>query len=238
MYTRNCPKCGKEIVYKSKWNRDKAERHSKLCHTCANIRLSIEVPDNLSRPCKTCEDILTYPNRNKYIASLKGNGNCYSCSMSLRHGGMKFKDINYCSHCEIVLNELTWQACRQTRKNKSTPEYTCKFCIRKRNKKNRQRIKEETFIKLGNGVIKCELCDETRLGALSVDHINGGGNAHRKEIKGRGTGHSIYMWLKRNNYPDGFRILCGACQWIERDRLEDLRQMKEELIIRGQIHRH
>jgi hypothetical protein len=41
---------------------------------------------------------------------------------------------------------------------------------------------------------------------LTMDHINGGGNQHRKKIK-----ESIYRWLYHNNFPSGFRVLCANC---------------------------
>jgi hypothetical protein len=42
---------------------------------------------------------------------------------------------------------------------------------------------------------------------LGIDHINGGGTKHRKEIKNFG----IYKWLIDNNYPLGYRVLCHNC---------------------------
>lgn len=53
----------------------------------------------------------------------------------------------------------------------------------------------------------CECCGETEIGFLCIDHINGGGNQHRREI---GT-QNIYPWLRRNHYPPGFRVLCHSC---------------------------
>jgi hypothetical protein len=42
---------------------------------------------------------------------------------------------------------------------------------------------------------------------LEIDHAEGGGNQHRRKI-----GWSrLYHWLKRNNYPEGFRVLCPTC---------------------------
>lgn len=55
----------------------------------------------------------------------------------------------------------------------------------------------------------CELCSERHVEFLVVDHIEGGGNQHRKEV-GRS---SFYRWLKKNEYPSGFRILCYNCNW-------------------------
>ncbi len=59
--------------------------------------------------------------------------------------------------------------------------------------------------------IKCSRCGFNDIRALSVDHINGQGGKHRKEV-----GVHTYRWLKANNYPDGFQILCMNCQFIKR----------------------
>ncbi|MBA7590761.1 hypothetical protein ES708_32898 [subsurface metagenome] len=53
---------------------------------------------------------------------------------------------------------------------------------------------------------KCACCGETIFEFLAIDHINGGGNRHRKSIKG-----NFYLWLKRMNYPEGFQVLCNNC---------------------------
>jgi hypothetical protein len=54
----------------------------------------------------------------------------------------------------------------------------------------------------------CPGCGESRFEFLTIDHINGNGNKHRK-ITGRGS--HFYLWLARNNFPDGFRVLCYNC---------------------------
>jgi hypothetical protein len=44
---------------------------------------------------------------------------------------------------------------------------------------------------------------------LTVDHINNDGAEHRRKI---GAGIcSLYWWLKKNHFPDGFQILCYNC---------------------------
>lgn len=55
---------------------------------------------------------------------------------------------------------------------------------------------------------KCVCCGADRLEFLSVDHINNDGSNHRKEI---GGAKAIYRWLKKNNYPEGFQVLCMNC---------------------------
>ena len=59
---------------------------------------------------------------------------------------------------------------------------------------------------------KCVKCGFNDIRALSVDHINGGGSKHRKEL----NGVSIYKWLVDNDFPPGFQILCMNCQFIKR----------------------
>lgn len=60
-----------------------------------------------------------------------------------------------------------------------------------------------------NGDIKCACCEDGHIEFLVIDHINGGGRKHRAEI-GDG-GQSIFSWLKKNNYPQGYRVLCHNC---------------------------
>lgn len=56
---------------------------------------------------------------------------------------------------------------------------------------------------------KCAFCGETEIQFLSIDHIWGNGTQHRKEI-GVG-GDTFYRWLKKNNYPPEFQVLCHNC---------------------------
>jgi hypothetical protein len=44
---------------------------------------------------------------------------------------------------------------------------------------------------------------------LCFDHVNGGGEQHRKEI-GSGGGY-IYAWLIKNDFPASIRLLCHNC---------------------------
>lgn len=54
---------------------------------------------------------------------------------------------------------------------------------------------------------KCACCGETTDEFLELDHINGGGNKHRKlETK------DLYSLLKKQGYPkDKYRLLCANC---------------------------
>jgi hypothetical protein len=52
----------------------------------------------------------------------------------------------------------------------------------------------------------CPGCKETFLEFLEVDHINGNGNSFPENIRKR-----LYAWLKKNDFPEGFRVLCMNC---------------------------
>lgn len=55
---------------------------------------------------------------------------------------------------------------------------------------------------------KCACCGEARYEFLAIDHMGGGGTEHRKNI---GRGANFTQWLIRNDYPEGFRVLCHNC---------------------------
>jgi len=57
---------------------------------------------------------------------------------------------------------------------------------------------------------KCACCGEEQPEFLSIDHIGGGGNAHRKSIGDRAR-VNFYLWLQKEGYPKGFRALCMNC---------------------------
>lgn len=58
--------------------------------------------------------------------------------------------------------------------------------------------------------------DVTDTDVLTIDHINGGGCVEQYENGRRIGGSAFYAKLKRENYPDGFQVLCGNCQMKKR----------------------
>ena len=72
-------------------------------------------------------------------------------------------------------------------------------------KTRRQRIRAEVLAHYGG---QCACCGEPEPAFLQIDHINGGGTKHRKEL---GLGGRIYEWLRKHGFPAGFRVLCANC---------------------------
>ena len=145
---------------------------------------------------------------------------------------IKSKQVPTCRKCGIKLTDENWYA-----SFKKIPNYICKKCKNKYNKewqqKNRDRcnqltkkwkqnnrdrcnqlnresnyrLKDEVFDAYGG---KCACCGETRKEYLSIDHIDGNGNKQKREIGVAGS-DDLYRWLRQNNYPEGFQVLCFNC---------------------------
>jgi hypothetical protein len=102
-----------------------------------------------------------------------------------------------------------------------------------------QDIKREVFSYYCDGIPHCqhEGCMVTELEFLTIDHINGGGNKHRKKI-GK-WGYQFYRWLRDNGYPDGYQILCWNHNIGREYPMEKLsKQQKYHLKIKMEILSH
>lgn len=76
----------------------------------------------------------------------------------------------------------------------------------------RQKLKLEVLTYYSDNPPKCSCCDETIIEFLTIDHINNDGAEHRRKIGSeRVSGPTFYRWLKRNNYPEGYQVLCYNC---------------------------
>lgn len=69
-------------------------------------------------------------------------------------------------------------------------------------------LREEALLRYSGPFPKCACpgCAETRREFLTIDHKNGDGADHRRQIK-----MPIYTWLKKQGYPPGFQVLCFNC---------------------------
>jgi len=87
----------------------------------------------------------------------------------------------------------------------------CNPCL-KREKELKNKAKDSVFNVYGGYVCAC--CGETEKDFLTLDHINGGGCKHRREM-----GNGKYLagavatvrWAIKNNFPSIFQILCYNC---------------------------
>ena len=99
-----------------------------------------------------------------------------------------------------------WTA--RARKDGLTP--WCKECGKKRNHVIGLRVKWAALTHYSEGTPSCACCGETALEFLTIDHVGGGGNVHRRSTTQTG-GRAFYVWLQKSKWPKGYRALCMNC---------------------------
>jgi hypothetical protein len=96
---------------------------------------------------------------------------------------------------------------------------TTNYAWVKANREQRNAIQRSYTRKLKRAVLDhyggvCACCGEDEIAFLAIDHINGGGN----QLRSNGSqnprgGADLYGWLRRNNYPGGYQVLCHNCNF-------------------------
>ena len=101
---------------------------------------------------------------------------------------------------------------RRNEKRRKDPEW-----VAKEQKRGREYWKAERHrAMMAYGGYRCACCGETEPMFLSLDHVHNDGADHRREMgyeegNGKGASSAILSWLKKNNYPPGFQVLCMNC---------------------------
>ncbi len=75
-----------------------------------------------------------------------------------------------------------------------------------------ENVKQLVLGHYSSETFRCVCCGESERDFLVIDHIDGHGNEHRKQIFGRlQGGYAFYHWLVKEGYPRGFQVLCSNC---------------------------
>lgn len=93
---------------------------------------------------------------------------------------------------------------------------------RKSKQESNERLKTEVLLYYGNGKLCCVRCGFSDVRVLCLDHINGGGLRHRRELQTK-SGLGFYRKLRQLGYPKGMQVLCSNCNVIK-GKVEDLRK--------------
>jgi hypothetical protein len=171
--------------------------------------------------CEKCEEYFYTRKKNiaangKCIAHMNedvipGKSRCQKCSdyMSSRRIGLLSKGKCSNHHSEDIVPGTT----------------TCKICIDRL-----INLKYEVMSHYCGGTPHCQCpgCEVTFLGFLSIDHIESNGSTHVNKSGIKIQGNYLHGWLKKNNFPNGFQILCFNCNSSKRD--------KEKCLLYGQKH--
>ena len=165
--------------------------------------------DGLSARCKACHNIHAneiYSKPSKHLYPSNEGRVCLGCGVWKSWDNYKWRSKKKpsrgrearCNECR-KMEKNAWYA-----ENKNIPGFR-EHCNKLHND-YRQRLRNETFAAYGN---QCACCGESHVEFLGIDHINGGGTQHRKQIKCYGV--NFYDWLRQRGYPKEYQILCHNC---------------------------
>jgi predicted restriction endonuclease len=175
-----------------------------LCPVCPKREPPKPIVPGMSacRPCLDKQKAQTTKNRPKYVKTQRVSANKWRADCLAR---------GICPECNL----------RKVRKGKTS----CEVCGRRMSRHACATHAAHRDAVLAHYGHKCATpgCVEVTKEFLHVDHIDGGGNAHLKEI---GFG-KIFRWLIKNNFPPGFQILCVDCNVEKRDRLAREKHLRD-----------
>lgn len=174
---------------------------------------------SMNKRCTSCKSVLPIESFYKNKSSIDGCGHeCKSCvirrneNYRIKHPQLvatrakarrdRYNSQGLCADCGMDVVKFGKKRC----------EKCCKK-LSNRNVARRAKLKLEVLNAYGG--TRCACCGETIMAFLSIDHINNDGHQHRENLKQEGqksiSGNTMYKWLKNNNYPPGFQVLCHNC---------------------------
>lgn len=172
-----------------------------LCPLCGTV------PEDGMKKCRSCRE-----KKNAAYRRLKEKKICCDCIRNkCKQGAAR------CDECKAKLKEKRLAKISQGICScGGSLDSTYKLCEKCRSnlKEKRQQEKLITFEKYGGP--QCACCGDNFLPFLTMDHINGDGATHRKQ---KITGVFLYRWLRKNNYPSGFQVLCYSCNGAKKQGL-------------------
>jgi len=111
--------------------------------------------------------------------------NCRSC------------DIELTAENSYLSNHINWI-------------HLCKDCSKKFARERHRQLRQLVIATYG-GKCTCPCgCNQSQWEYLGIDHKDGGGNQHRRQI---GAPRKFLQWIVKNSYPKTLRLLCHNCHY-------------------------
>lgn len=103
------------------------------------------------------------------------------------------------------------KGCRQEFRREWGRDPANAAALSERARQRRRAVRERVFAHYGR---ECASCREAQYEFLALDHIDGGGSAHRALLGQNGRGQSFYIWIIKQGFPVGYRTLCHNCNAV------------------------
>jgi hypothetical protein len=201
-----CERC-LEQDRRSKAAKAARARKAGLCAHCGKVP-----PEPGHAWCKSCQEDAVRWAHARY-QRYKEAGLCARCGQLPPMEGSA-----WCEHCwrkrQAWESSLTGEALIAFKESSKRWRQRHLELARQRNRERSAALRIATLEAYGG---RCECCGESNPTFLTIDHVGGGGNKHRRMISRHGTaGNVFYVRLKKLGFPrvvDGFplRILCWNC---------------------------
>lgn len=173
---------------------------------------------------------------------------CPNCQQERTVSKSNLRKKNHTGYCRTCYhkflrprgeNNPCWKGGRAQSQARWNSKESSKELKRKYYKDNRQHIlirnikhnanfKLEVLTHYSTNPPCCAKCGITDIDVLTIDHISGGGSAHKK-ILGGSLGRKLYLWLKYNGFPAGYQVLCFNCNFKKSlmEKREQVRRTRE-----------
>lgn len=186
-----------DLKYKNKLYNERKE--SNLCVVCGKVEPLDDATKCFDCSMKHRKNLKKH--QTKVYADRKELGLC-KCGAITRPGK---RTCQICTDRNLAIYESRKErgVCNYC-KNPSGGRTRCEECS-VRYKEKAAKLRQEVFDVYGGA--KCACCGETIDRFLTLDHMNNDGSEHRRTV-GR---TSVLKWLKDNNYPPGYQVLCFNC---------------------------
>lgn len=130
------------------------------------------------------------------------------------------------------LYNRNWRKVNPESGRKSGKKYRLshKELLKKINDEYRMKLKSDVIRIYSSNKNECFCCHEKDIRFLVIDHVNGRkSEGHDKKM----TGYKLYLWLKKNNYPKGYQVLCQNCNFSKFIHGECIHTVKLENLVKG-----
>lgn len=146
------------------------------------------------RKCKHCNKLL--PPEGFYWSKGKING--YKCRTCTKSDTRRYA---------VAINPKTGLS------NRNTWYYKFRENNLDRMTRYRNTVREKVISHYSSGTMSCKCCGELEPKFLAIDHIIPAGRSYKGKSKSGEPrdGLGFLLWLKKNGFPEGYRILCHNC---------------------------